>query len=511
MKKIILIQLICLLFIALFIQSCDKTENIENNGDFAKFRFNMNSIADFANSNTKSRPNQILQQDSIPLGNGLDLISTISEDNGSETRTATALKNGIKYRMTVYSGSHVSGNAVLSEEFAVGSSSPNDFVLDGNRQYTFVFHSFNNTKCQPVPDDYTFVGVSGDTDLLYHSETRSFGMGSNPEANPSTNIMDVSFTHKFSQMKIIFESANETEIGNITALGDITFNSHFTLSDFNIASNAITYCGTEIKKTFSFPSLYAPSVESEYVRLNTNTQTGTVHVGSITTSKGGTVANIPDRIGIKIEPGKSYKIIYTLKKSSDNSKRGFEVGNLVWSSGNLVCNNGVYGFATTQGVYGDYWYREYNSNGTPLDSWYLTPRTDGQTIGSGNVGDPCSKVGSGWRMPSEAEFLALYTYSNWYGNPSNKFSAGSYLNTHKGVWFGTGVKPSDTQKDDFLFLPFAGCYNWKNPDTIGNAGYYWHLKGKGTDTQLAEYYMTYDNNGGLSKERANSIRCVKDK
>ena len=510
MKNTILVQLISLLFIISIISSCDKSDIVDSSNNSVKIRFNMNNTSDFIGSNTKSQPTR-MQKNTISLGNGVELILAITEDEKSDTRAATTLKDGTKYRMLVYCGNTVSGNPVLSEEFTVGVNFNNDFVFEGGQEYTFVFYSYNKTGDLPEPDNFTLKNVDGDSDLLYYSVSRSFVNGTNPDDNPSTNILDITFAHKFSRMKIVFESEDETKTGNITSIGSISFSPHFSSVDFNLATNKPAYKGAETTKTFVFPSLNTPSIESEYELLCANTQAGIIHINSITSSIMGTASNIPDKTGIEIAPGKSYTVTYTLKKGVIE---GFDIGGVIWASGNLILRNGVYGFEPNQGEYGDYWFPGYSK---PKKIGNHDNQESSLELNGPLNDDPCSLVGGGWRLPTATEFSALIASTDVYqgNNYVNQYAPNRLVafyddqEDRNGLYFGTQSAPATS--DANLFFPFAGRYDDNDSGTNFNDTGVYMLTGieAHEEIQLTGIwgcsYITSDT------DRAISIRCVKDK
>jgi uncharacterized protein (TIGR02145 family) len=82
--------------------------------------------------------------------------------------------------------------------------------------------------------------------------------------------------------------------------------------------------------------------------------------------------------------------------------------------------------------------------------------------------DPCP---DGWRIPTAAEWQAVFAYNDWRCTAQGCFIRARHSgDDNQGDWWGTSI----TRYDATLFLPAAGRRNFTN-GTIGNltAGYYW--------------------------------------
>jgi hypothetical protein len=506
MKKNIIAKILCLLFILTTISGCGKeAENGTTSEDEAvSVSVNITGVSDEESSSTKASENS--NKKILQFGGGTQITSSIVQDKASSTKssTETALDDSVTYRVIVYKNSVSTSNWIASKQFTVGSTSDNIFTLTSGGTYVFVCYSFNNTS------NLSFDGstgnilsdVSGDEDLLYEQTSMNITNGT----GASQNVLNIVFGHEFSRLRVIFNS----EIGNITALSNLSFSPHYSSANLDLSgSTALTYNGSPSTKNFTIPTtLGSASVETDYSLFCLPSSSGTLTIGSIT-ANGTTKSDLS--LNYSIEPGKSYTITLTLT--------GLTVYGATWAPGNLIYNSAteIYAFATAD-AYGDYWFPDYLKPRILDSNWiYQSPNS----TTNGGSGDPCKKVlpEGTWRMPSKAEISAPGAYtptqtgSTSYNEP-NRYQAAHYdssdATTNPGLFFGIQVDPG-INRVNYLFFPYGGaCFTNYPPNGLGTIGYYLSYDSTNgyQQTQLGNIWTVQTDPS--SSSTAYSIRCVRN-
>lgn len=476
--------------------ACSSQE--ETTSGSTSVRISLGGVSD--EETTKSAETTVTQD--FDLGNGTTLSSSIKQDKTTSTRTATALVDGVTYRVIVYKNSISTNNWVASKQFTVGNATDNVFSFDSGGNYIFVCYSFNNTE------DLTFDGssgtllsnVSGTKDLLYKQVSINIADGT----GTSTNTLSIVFNHEFSRIKVAFVS----EIGNITALSGLKLSPNYASANLEMSNNTLTYNGTSSTGNFSIPTtLNSDATTTDYSIFCLPSATATLSIDNITA---GTHSKNNTTNTYTIEPGKSYTITLTLKQAG-----------ITWSSGNLIYNSstGMYSFTTPDG-YGNYWFPNYTKPKI-IDNTSHVNQVLNLSI-NGPTGDPCALVAPAgtWRLPTPTEYDSFISATvsgtgvNIYR--PNRLVQPYYGTTgNTGIFFGTQTDPG-TNRTNYLFFPSAGSYNTDDRgDEIGSAGIYI------TATTSAFYAYGFRGIWGISgptildssatsaNSNAYSIRCVK--
>lgn len=455
----------------------------------------------------------------IPWNNDYVLAVEVSEAGVSSKGKLAAstimrnpLSSGVQYRLLIFDADKKLINSV---DYINGQNSNTEIALSSEETYSFIVYSFNEQSAVPALGfnngaalKDVLLKLSTVKDLMYSSRL-------NVKLTVGENRLAFILKHVFTSVKAEIDAS---DVGNITQFGEFSItntygeatakfytskNDSLELSFTNsLASKALEsfVVGTDMKIITAEPQLFfANGVKTSNLMLSSLTIAGVRKDNVVLVEN------------FKFRPGIYYTVNIKLKKSAI---QGFEIGNILWATGNLVLTGETYSFAGTQGEYGNYWYRNTNGN------YYLHPFPGLGGSGQGEGGlveNVCAQVGAGWRIPTSEEVNALATYAKWWENPTNKFE-GEYVMKNgtisKGIYFGTDRQPSTADQDKYLFLPFAGAYNTLSAQEIGQSGFYWHtglgFNNHGTSLQLSNY-ISPNNNGGLDSRRANSIRCVRDK
>ncbi len=494
MKRDILAQISGLLFIlGISLSGCGKDQENGTEEDGASVKVTLSGVAE-EESSTKTEESSSKQI--IHFHEGANIASTVIEGETPKKKTVQALPNGTTYRVIAYKNSVSTSNWVASKQFTVGTATDNIFTFSSGGSYIFVCYSFSNTSNLPFDGSTGTLlsNVSGDVDLLYKQIPLAITNGT----GATQNVLSIVLAHEFSRMKVIFNS----EIGNITALSNLSFSPHYASANLDLASpTALTYNGSPTAKNFSIPTtLGSTSVETSYSLFSLPSSSGTLTIGSITVN-GATRNNIS--LNYNIAPGKSYTISLNLT--------GLTAYGLTWSSGNLAYNSttGTYSFAAADG-FGDYWFLN-----------YLKPKKlDGsnQSAASninGSSGDPCKKVApiNTWRLPTKGELTNSLTATDANGATTNylplRYLADHYNSssnsTNPGMFLGTQTDPGSSRAN-YVFYPYAGIYYNNNINSAINTGGY-YLTSDGYYLQIGNIW-TYQFNPNAT-DNAASIRCIK--
>ena len=295
---------------------------------------------------------------------------------------------------------------------------------------------------------------------------------------------------------------------------------------------------------------------------------------SVFTIKGGTYTTSE---AVKFEAGKSYSITLAVGEQV----KGYIVGGVLWSPGNLDYNSSTKQFfwaptpdkAKNAREGRGAWFRwmsalpqsssNTSSSNPTSQSWSVTTPnwssnskdlgnykgyyknytitstvSQGQSLSASTLGDPCTAMGPGWRMPTYNEiYLLCYVSPN--ATPSGTFTTGrnrfenfsaysaSFTDNvtteaarFAGIFFTQSSKPNDnpsaiTSRAQYngsqLFLPAAGYSDGSSVNYPGTYGYYWSSTPRSGYTYYswAVYfysgYLSPDYNG---RNYGFSVRCV---
>lgn len=503
-------------------QSCNKNEDGDQTTGPVKLNVNISSVEYQSNTPTLTSTNKVgktVSHTEIPLGKGKSLAVSVKANSANKESFVAAtngvtikenLKTGVYYRLLVFDKD---SKYVASLVYQVGHASTQSVSLAAGEQYQFIVYSLG--KEESIPAMSLQLGDSMDKAILELSTTEDvmFSKVASKLMRYGDNNLSVTLKHAFNAVSV---TLNANEIGAIQNVGDLQITNIFNSVILELGGAQYYPSNITCKNLQNVKTLNPFIISSDKSQMTSSNSLFFVD-GNKTQSlilQKLTIDGV-EKSNLKIaeftaEPGVFYEVIINLKKTKPE---GFEINGLIWANGNLVLNNDKYEFAQSQGEFGDYWFK--NSSGAVYNTPWIKNSTN---KASGSVSSNiCAKVGDGWRLPTVTETRAFQTFTNWYGSPSNKY-VGTYVdaagNKVKGIFIGTNVQPSALDQDKYLFLPFAGAVNSGSISNSGSMGVYWHNGtggSNGTDMQLAEYYMTPDNNGGFDMNRANSIRCVKTK
>ncbi|GHE39700.1 fimbrillin family protein [Sphingobacterium griseoflavum] len=497
--------------IACFAASCSKDESVQATGE-ARVNVVLGAVQEqqstmkmaSAAGTTLSQ----VQQTTVPFTDAYTLVATLAStssatlsqkvstaggNTAAATTTTTILEQGVQYRVVVYDAA---GNYLSNQVFTVGNTTNAAMAFNAGQRYTFIAYSINSKTSVPDVDPQqnlaaaTLSSLSGSTDLLYFR--------SDITLNGGDNNLNVVLKHLFSQ---ITTTINAAAIGTIESCS-ASIAPHYLTVGVKLGNAQISYTGNTGSASLAFTGFQTSQISSAATILNhPSTAAGVLTIASI---KAGGIT----RTGLKLEnlsitPGVKYTLNLELKPNF-----GISLGGYTWAPGNLVYNNGNYGFAEDQGKYGDQW--QVNAL-LPIDR------------GAGSEGqqaydaakDPCRMVtshGGNWRTPTVTHLQAA-TGANRNEKPIFHVRydlPGQPRASYRGVaglFVGTTTQPAEADVDKYLFLPYAGERNWGQ----GSMGTYWTVTPSSANNERFQfntgdvtwpYSSQYYNAGG-------SIRCVK--
>lgn len=431
------------------------------------------------------------------------VVATVCEDISVESNTFSAggaprastakasnrkpLAGGITYVLAIY---REDGSFQSQHRRIVGEPVEPIYLPAG--RYHFISYSLNNSASDlPLLDETKSLSEVELTDIngdfMFFKATKEIS----PEQDHELAVV---FKHQFSEINTIIDAS---VAGRITELSGVEIGLHYRdVGVTGLEDNTLSFIyGDETQmKQVNFPAIgsgaYRLVGDSVLIAAPSSSQ-GQIRIGRI--SVGGMAKNNLTIGGVKIQPGKKYKV--TLEITDGN----IAIGDLVWAKGNVVYSGGRWSFAAHQYEYGSYFGQS-----------HLLPVTVRQLQG----GDPCEKVGEGWRRPRESDFDRLQRNGNASG--AKQFVANTvYPGTNvRGIWYprvGEGV-----------FLPYAGLRQWGNvdnnrPKDVGTRGYYWaQMEGQGY-IALTAYRPAYSNvvvyppTGENIPGYGTPVRCVRDR
>lgn len=462
----------------------------------------------------------------IPLTDQFDIVATWRSENEplvnggivgrkgglmAATPVLTPLPVGTQYSIAAYNSA---GAYVTHQNFTYSAGQvPELSLAAGNYQFIVVASGNNTLPAINFNQQLSAINIdasNADMDFMYFKQALSVQAG-------QVNELNVVLKHIFTQVTV---TLNTAAIGEVGSIGQATITPHHTTVNVSLADGSLSYptTSTSGSKNFLFANSTGEVLVSNPVFIFPNgTSTGSIaianlQIGNIT--KPLTLSNLPLLDGVK------YKLEFVIQAA------GINIGNEIWSGGNLVYDaaDNRYGFTASDNDYGNYWFPGYTLpkllNGTN--------QGPDETI-NGAAGDPCALVAPAgtWRLPTEAEVSQLIdlTGPNGADNPHNinaydparhvdTFNA-SGSETNVGMFFGFQGNPG-ANRHDYLFCVFAGAYHNENTPgpTIGREGNYLL---SGTSGGYRELHLTgaagdvgYGINiGQADPNSAYQIRCVK--
>lgn len=444
------------------------------------------------------------------LENGLQVEYTLEPEAKSKTRANVNLDTGVKYRIIVYKADD---NSYVKEAlFTVGND--DTMTLDAGIEYKLVAFSYNSTtEPAEVGTAATTVTVDPGNDLLYWS--------GNLNAEYGTNNLSMTFTHKFTQVKVIANASDMLrKITAVTATLAEGYSANLNLMDGTVADAGMA----PVTMNLTWPTL--PEVKDTTATSTTaffanGINLLTVTFSSITIGVTGGATYTGKEIAFSVgtlQAGKSYKLTAKFKKADYMT-----IGTRTWAASNLYQQaDDSYGLLPTAESAnnggretGEYW--NYGATNPRTNfSYYLALAFNWG--GSGIASDPCYQgIGMAWRVPTQADLNALVAS----GSASGKKGA-----TMNGRYFNADVAPHSGQdQSKYIFLPSAGnAYQTLASGGISaynTEGRYWSGTSSGSDRS---YYLYFTNatspailnsqpspfsNGTNDRQDGFSLRCVK--
>ncbi len=369
-------------------------------------------VEDLKNGSTRLNSLAKNQEKIIPISENQVLHAELINEslkvpmNRAATVTTTPgliinpLKKGVKYRVAIY---QKNGNFVSQDLFIVGSEHLNNPIkLTVGTEYVFVAYSLGNTA-DP--------GIAPNTNLnsAVINSTSTNGNGwlhftKNMVITGSNNVIPIVLKNKLSQIKV---TINSVDVGNISAITSYITNHRNMIYTLKLIDGSFTILDVPNSANITFPELNKPVIESalRYVCPNT-TEENIYNISSITID-GLTKYNI-SVTGFKLIPGYKYTLNLTFKGAG-----GVVVGDLIWATGNLTYQNGIYynrKYPEETGF--DYGYTDYWNFGSPepelLPAMNISSPDPKTPKIEYPIADPCKKIaGSKWRMPTLKDFESL--------------------------------------------------------------------------------------------------------
>ncbi|WDF68363.1 hypothetical protein PQ465_18975 [Sphingobacterium oryzagri] len=470
------------------------------------------STLQLASATAQSVASSASQEVSVALNSGINLVATLSPITSAAsikdklaasgktmsttpTTNANVLETGVQYRLVVYDASN---NYVTDKVYTKGSDNNDVFYLEVGKSYTFISFSINSKATVPAIDtskkltELTLANIDGNGFFMYFKKTITLVKGD--------NYLGIKLKHVFSEITTTLDAS--ALAGNIVSCS-AQVAPHYTSVGVKLNDGSLVGAGTAGNKAMVFGAFGGKTVTSTATKIALPATTaGTITLSSI--QVGNVTRSNLLLSNLTINPGVRYTLKLSLQAAGAN---GIEIGGYLWAPGNLVYNNGVYGFAATQSDKGNLW--RLNS----LDP-YPGGNTHWQTEYKKET-DPCAKVlthGGGWRTPTYQEFSSIA--GKRHGempifhiiNGSVKVRA-QYKGVY-GVFIGTNTQPAEADVDKFLFLPYGG----RNDEDRNTQGSYWTITPTGSNHY--RFQFNFDDVSFFTGDyhvSASSIRCVKNK
>ncbi|MFZ4262038.1 hypothetical protein ACFRAE_08345 [Sphingobacterium sp. HJSM2_6] len=343
--------------------------------------------------------NQYIQAELIQetSNKSLNRAAIVNSTNGL---TITPLKKGVKYRVVIY---QKNGTYLMQDVFTVGSEILNPAIkLTVGLEYTFIVYSFGNTT-DPGPAPTSSLSTS--TISSYNSTINGWlHFSKNMIINENNNVLPIVLKNKFSQIKV---NINSAEIGNISAINSFISNHRNSIYSVKLMDGSFTIIDVNNNANITFAELDKPIIESALRYVCTKSTEDNVYSINSITIDGVTKSNIHVS-GFKLLPGYKYILNLTFKGTG-----GIEVGNVIWATGNLTYQNGIYynrKYPEETGFnygYTDYWnFASHEPELLPAMNISHPDPTSPKI--EYPIADPCKKISGGkWRMPTLRDFELL--------------------------------------------------------------------------------------------------------
>lgn len=272
-----------------FLASCSTEENALNGSGNGVLKINSAIINDNGEESierAQSQPETVVE----PLDDKLVLTYSLTPEVLPKTKATTPMTSGV-YRMVAYSGSNVAGKAL----FTAGQEATATPLTLAPGSYTFVFYSLNNGTDPGEPDASGNISVAAGADLLWYQTTGTVTSG-------NTTLVDVTFKHKFSQVKAVVKAPAGQTVTAVSA--NVAPSYAATLA---VLTGALTKVGSSSTVNLTFPTLSTNSVTSNASVIYSAAESPlTFTLASLTLSGGATATNKSLTFNKVLSEGKTY-------------------------------------------------------------------------------------------------------------------------------------------------------------------------------------------------------------
>ncbi|ATC38248.1 fimbrillin family protein [Elizabethkingia anophelis] len=442
-------------FLLWFSVSCRSTDtdNKTLNNDAVAINVNLvqDDYEDVSNKSFKASKNQSLglnnnqiQIQSVPFGEGFDLVAELEPEAPSLKSTAqaglnpiaaaTPINRIIKFRIVVYNASGQYDSSYIYSINAGGAVTPDSGVpikLNGGQSYTFIAYSYN-TNVAPTDNlvgsnlSTATISASSTQDIMYYKTT----LTPSGDAGAQNNL-NVILKHSFSTITVNIDSSL-TNGYNITNITGATLSKVFPTATIALNTGTVTSSGTATAIAVPFPaspnSNSVTATSAVIVNNSNNTNDGTFNITSLTVGPL-TGANVAFN-NLTIQPGSRYNMTIKLvpqdaffDDTTSVPGQTFPVARIngkVWMRHNLGADYSLNpdqnpSIAQLHGNYYQWGRKPVAATATtpdPISGWNSAQVTDNNAWNSGtedapikvDANDPCP---DGYRVPTPKEFNAL--------------------------------------------------------------------------------------------------------
>jgi hypothetical protein len=321
----LIIGLLCGL--SCLLSSCEKELLSEGTGRKVAVDFSVtgNDYIDDTRSSVAQAPE--LGTTIIPLGDGLYLRATLTEEPVNKLRATVALAENQKVRLAAFRGTTstqegVSADYVYSGGKLVPVNNLYPLLVDENATYNFVAYSyFNETAVYPPLEN-----IPSDKQLLW-------GTSGQKAITTSGSTVSISMVQKFAQAKVSISTSKMAGTPNITAVSGVTITCGGNRNKLSLHDGALSTGTPLVVQAVTFPSFSpASTVTSNYRTIypvNSGVRT-TLSIGNITINGVGTLTNIEGEFTQVLLEGHSYILTLDLKGVA------FAGSNVYWNGTQLT-------------------------------------------------------------------------------------------------------------------------------------------------------------------------------
>lgn len=539
---------ICLVSIMALFTSCDKTDNVTGGIDSPdeNTRYLLQpptiSIEPFGGGSPATRSAVAIEEErqAFNIGDELGNIITLGNSEVEDTPQTRTLDKGTYYRIVIYKKSDWDNNPLKVHAQRLCKTGETGYLSDLNdstdpiylypgdyRIFCYSFNKTSSTKLSPLVDGTVNVPLSdGDDFLSADIISKSISSG---QLGTDVSLGTITLKHRCCRLTGTLSAA---AFGNYTGISSSLAPSLSVTSSFYTAGN------WSIKNT-SFSGATAKAAKTITLSKSDNTYTGSLIVPppsdqSLSASynfqpNGGKeikVTNKPITTNTTFTSGGSYSFTIKAIGAYVLTETGpVQIGeNYKWATANL---NGQGGLESQPWVSapltGSGLPSETGSVTTANNDWWrwevldvdvssATPTNPSNLWASEK--DPCTKkIGSPWKVPTEAYFKDLIGYRL----VSKKvYINGETITTTAYGWMqGNNTRGNvfcDLTRGTCIFLPAAGYRIGSNYRSVGTNGSYWSAT---LTTTLGAYFLRFGSNycnvGSYTREEGYSLRCAQPK